>query len=149
LEPARQAWWKAQAERAAGSNENIWRPYSAQSLSDGIRQLDRFGAAKDSGLFAAFLNHPASSFNFYTDGSCTRFFTAREAAKAALRNRHIPLVTDVVTEIKFAPPEKSKAATNAENASDWHITAGLYGLLTTACLIVGFRLWRSRATRPS
>jgi hypothetical protein len=149
LKPARQAWWQTLAERSADRELLLPERDLQQGLWFGLKQLDQFGAPEDSGLFAGFLDHPASGFNFSTDGSGTRFFTAREAARAALRARHIPLAAEVVTEINFPPPEKSEATTNAGKATGWHATAGLYGLLTTASLIVGFRLRRSGATQPS
>ena len=149
LEPARRMWWNAQAERAANSGEFFPERYFPQGLQYGIWQLDQFGAAEDTGLFTAFLDHPAGSFNSDTDGSSTRFFTARKAAKAALQGRHIPLVTEVVTEIKFAPSEKIKVPAYPEKATGWRASAGLYGLLATACLVVWFHHRRSRTSTSS
>ena len=137
LEPARRVWWNEQAERTA-SEEFFPERYYPKGLQYGIWQLDQFGVSEDSGLFLAFLDHPAGEFSS-NDGR-TRYFNARAAAEAALLGRHIPLAGDVVTEFKLSPTGDVTQEQPARISSGWHATAGLYCLLGAASLIVGLRI---------
>lgn len=107
LTDERRQWWREAAERDLKGNLELVRESDCQGFRNGIRILDSLDDPADTQLLRALLDHPAANASFYTDGSGTLFFIAREAAAVCLKRRNVQIPDGLVTTIKLPPPAPS------------------------------------------
>lgn len=111
LTDERRQWWREAAERDLKGNLELTCETDCQGLKNGIRILDSLDDPADTPLLLALLDHPAANANFYSDGSGTLFFVAREAAAVCLKRRKIRIPDGLVTTINLPPPAPSAGPT--------------------------------------